>query len=160
MSLTNLSNDLCSVNQYAYDSQQMYDFQMSSVQNYRPEPSPQGGGVIVDRLGNGQSQVDLESLLRNQGGISSNCPTFISQQEQRFNALMAQQSNTLSTVQYDLVPQIQYRNRACSDMSGISIDRFDFLPIPRMGFQYGYADIPVDTVSVFKDQIAANRAPQ
>ena len=157
MSLTSLGSDKCALLQYDADAAATYSLQMDPIQNYRPEPGPQGPGISVDRLGSAQGFVDLESLLRNQGtgnGSASNalCGVY-ADQANAFGKFTQEQQ--FPPIQTGLTPQVQYTGKACSSLSELSIDRFDFLPIPGMGFQCGYAQVPLDTVNAAKDSFAA-----
>ena len=115
--------------------------------------------MFVDRPGNGQAFVDAESLLRNQSFVSSADPVYRAQIDASFQPFMAA-APVGACVQGELAPQVQYRSRACDPLSGVTIDRFDFLHHPGEGFQYGYAAFGQDTVSALKDQLARQRRHQ
>ena len=158
MSLGNLSYDQSALDQYDADAANLYQFQMDPIKNFRPNPNAQGAGVFVDRRGNGQAQVDLESLLRNQSFVDSQSIANRIEADAQF-APYAQNTISNFPVENNLVPKVQYSSRACSQTSEMSIDRFDFLPQPRMGFQYGYgiSQFGVNTVNAAKDQAANMR---
>lgn len=157
MSLTSTNSDACYLRQQTEDGRKAYAYQMNPVQNFRPEPAPQGAGVYVDRAGNGQSQVDLESLLRNQSFVDSRCPAYRNQADNCLLPYMRRQEGSLPCVQNELVPQVQFHSRSCDPLAGLSIDRFDPLLFQGMAFQYGYAAIPSNTTLEFKNQLEKQR---
>lgn len=140
-------NDAAYVRQEAEDLKKVYNYRMAEYQNFRPAlAGPQGAGVFVDRPGNAASQVDLESVLRNQSFVNAKC---------------AERATTLPpcthTSNCDLVPQVQHLSRASDPLAGKTIDRFEPVPRHGMGFQYGYAQVPLDTRAAAKDELARCR---
>lgn len=161
MSLTSLGYDASAVRQATADSRNVFGYVANPVANYRPYPSAAPIGVVADRIGNAQSQVDLESLLRNQSYVLSRDPQYRAQVDACFAPYM-QQKVELPCVAGNLMPQVTYLSRACDPLSGAQIDRFDFLQYPGQGFQFGYtpAQFGQNTVNDFKDQLARNRPKQ
>lgn len=153
--LGNQHYDQSALDQYEADAAALFQFQMEPR---LPTPGPQGVGVFVDRITNGQSHVDVETLLRNQSFVDSHSTTVRQEADAKFSPYMNQTVSNVP-VQNDLVTNVGYTSRACSQMSELSIDRFDFLPEPRMGFQYGFSQpqFGIDTKNAAKDQYASRR---
>jgi hypothetical protein len=151
------------VRQATADSRNVYGYIANPVSNYRPYPTSAPVGIVADRLGNAQSQVDLESLLRNQSYVLSKDPQYRAQADACFAPYMQQQLEApLPCVAGNLMPQVTYMSRACDPLSGAQIDRFDFLQYPGQGFQYSYGapQFGQNTVQQLKDEIARNRPKQ
>lgn len=154
--LSSLHNDACYVRQETEDVAKRYAYQMDPMQYHRPAlAAPQGAGVFVDRAGNGQSQVDLESLLRNQSFVDSTCSSNRAQADACL--LPFAQAQQLQATQLDMVPRIQYHSRSCDPMSGLSINRFDPVLYKGMAFKYGYAAIPTNTTWELKNALERSR---
>lgn len=151
MSLSSRAYDACEVRQQEADLQRVYDWRMSDVQRLHPSAAaPQAAGVFADRLGSAQSQVDVESLLRNQSfADGSKAPTAPAAQPFAANGVVE-----------GLAPRVQYIHRSSDPLSGVSIDRFDPMPCPGMGFQYGYGTIPTNTTLELKNQLEQQRRYQ
>lgn len=156
MSLTHLSSDACTIHQEETDSMRVFDTTMNPIQNFRPLPGSQGAGVIVDRMGNAQNQVELESLMRNQAFVSSSCPEYRLQADRCFAPYM-QNTAPLQCASNQLVPQVSTLRRSCDPMSGQFIDRFAPLIQHYAGQNQGYAVPPLDTRASFKDQLERSR---
>lgn len=153
MSLTSVSSDACTMRQAAADTQNVYAATMNPIQNFRPTPGPQSAGVIVDRMGNAQSQVDLESMLRNQSFVSSACPAYRLAADQCLKPYMA--DKPLQCASRALMPQVQYHSRACEPVQ--QIDRFEPLIAPMVGQANAYIYAGQNTKADFKDQLARSR---
>lgn len=158
MSLTSLSYDECSVRQATADVRNVYANVANPIQNYRPFPGTQGQGVLVDRLGNAQSQVDLESMMRNQAFVSSSCPAYRIEADKCFAPHMV--DKPLQCASGDLVPQVNVLRRSCDPLSGKYVDRFQPLFQPYLGQAQGYApaQFGVDTKAELKSQLERSRA--
>lgn len=138
MSLTSTGYDDWKIRQSLMDSREIYGYNANPVSNFRSVPGPQPVGISVDRLGNGQSQVDLESMLRNQSYVSSSNAAYRQQSDAQLQQMLAQQNANanIPCVSTALMPQVFYMNKFCDPLSGIQIDRFDILQYPTQGFMY------------------------
>ena len=123
MSLTSTTYDSSAIRQATADSRNLYSYQADTIANYRPFPGPIAPGVSVNHLGSAQNFVDAESLLRNQAFIPSANPQYRAQADACFIPYMRPQP--LQCVSSDLTPAVEYRSRACDNLSGMTIDRFD-----------------------------------
>lgn len=156
MSLTRTSADLCSIQQAVADSQSVYNYQLSSLPYSRSEPNSQVAGVMVDRLGNAQTQVDVESLLRNQNFTASSCIAARMEQSAALNSYT--RGTPTGPIDSGLAPRVQYNSRAC--MQTPTLDRLDPGIYQGRGVGYGYGFMPENTVNAYKDSIAQTRPPQ
>lgn len=158
MSLTSLSSDQCTIRQATADVRNVYANVANPIQNFRPVPGTQGHGVLVDRLGNAQSQVDLESMMRNQAFVSSSCPAYRAESDKCFQKFL--EPRPLQCASSDLVPQVNVLRRSCDPLSGQTVDRFAPLFQPYLGQAQGFnfAQFGVDTKADFKAQIERSRS--
>jgi len=159
MSLSSEFDDLCAVEQKAEDNRDIYAYQLDNIPYFRQQPEQYAIGVYNNTINNGAAHVDLESLLRNQQMISSRCPEYRARADACLAPYMAAQAaRPLTCSRVELVPEFTQTRRSCSTISGITIDRFDFLQFPQQGFKKGYAWQPRDTRQELWDQLEKNRA--
>lgn len=166
MSLTSINYDASAIRQATADSRNVYGYIANPVANYRPYPGPQPVGISVDRLGSAQSQVDLESMLRNQSFVPSKNAQLRADADAPLQQMFDQQNQeklkNMPCVSTSLTPQTFYLHRACDPLAGLYIDRFDILQYPTQGFMYSAtpAQYGENTVNQALDEIARNRPKQ